>query len=255
MTNTANEDTQSELDDKQIESHSEKLNPRPIREILIGGIGFILFLTVMVFAINAVGVENLQQFIEDAGAWAPIFYITLKAITYIFAPLTSGPIQVIAGTLFGNIWFGVLYTLIGEVIGGSISFLIARRFGRPVIQRLVGNQAMQQIEDFYNKRMGGFVSLAVARIVLFSVWDFLSYAAGLAESVRFRSYLFVSIVFGFFPTYFFVWVGTQAFEDARTLFLIYGLIAVLVLIPVVARKAIERVLTWASRADKSKRSD
>ncbi len=254
MSNTGNDDTQSELDE-QIDGNNEKLNPRPIREILIGGIGFILFLTVTVFAINAVGVDNLQQFIQDAGPWAPLFYITLKAITYVFAPLTSGPIQVLAGTLFGNIWFGVLYTLIGEVIGGSISFLIARRFGRPVIQRLVGKPAMKQIEDFYNKRMGGFVSLAVARVVLFSVWDFLSYAAGLAESVRFRTYLFVSVVFGFFPTYFFVWVGTQAFEDSRTLFLIYGLVAAMILIPVIARKPIERLLSWALRADKSKRSD
>lgn len=254
MSNTGNDDTQSELDE-QIDGNNEKLNPRPIREILIGGIGFILFLTVMVFAINAVGVDNLQQFIQDAGPWAPIFYITLKAITYVFAPLTSGPIQVLAGTLFGNIWFGVLYTLIGEVIGGSISFLIARRFGRPVIQRLVGKPAMKQIEDFYNKRMGGLLSLAVARVILFSVWDFLSYAAGLAESVRFRTYLFVSVVFGFFPTYFFVWVGTQAFEDSRTLFLIYGLVAAMILIPVIARKPIERLLSWALSTDKSKRSD
>lgn len=255
MTDSPEKNPQSVIDGEQVDNHSDDLNPRPIREILIGGLGFILFLTVMVFGINAVGVENLQQFIEDAGPWAPVLYISLKAITYIFAPLTSGPIQVIAGTLFGNIWFGILYTLIGEVIGGSVSFWIARRFGRPVIQRFVGYQGMNQIEDFYKKRMGGIVSLAVARIILFSVWDFLSYAAGLAESVRFRSYLFVSIFIGFFPTYFFVWVGTQAFEDSRTLFLIYGLVAAVVLIPIAARKPIERLLTWASREDKSKRSD
>ena len=246
MTHPNDDIAQADLAENQLEPDS-KLKPRPMREILIGGVGFILFLTVMVFGINAVGVENLQNFIENAGPWAPFVYITLKAVTYIFAPLTSGPIQVLAGTLFGNIWFGILYTLIGEVIGGSVSFWIARRFGRPVIQRFVGNQAMTQIEDFYNKRMGGFVSLAVARVVLFSVWDFLSYAAGLAESIRFRAYLFVSIVFGFFPTFFFVWVGTQAFEDPRTLILIYVVVGLMVLLPIVARKQLEGLLTWASR--------
>ena len=101
MSNTGNDDTQSELDE-QIDGNNEKLNPRPIREILIGGIGFILFLTVMVFAINAVGVDNLQQFIQDAGPWAPIFYITLKAITYVFAPLTSNAAHMYADTSYDN---------------------------------------------------------------------------------------------------------------------------------------------------------
>lgn len=233
----------------------EKLKQRPIREILVGGVGFLVFLTIIAFAINAIGIENLRAFIADAGPLAPLAYITLKAVTYIFAPLTSGPIQVVAGTLFGNLWLGVLYTLIGEVIGGSISFWIARAFGRPVIVRLVGEQGMQQVEDFYKKRMGGWVSLAVARIVLFSLWDFLSYAAGLAESVRFRAYFFVSVVFGALPTFFFVWIGTQAFADSRTLFLIYALVAAMVLIPIAARRQIEGLLAWASEQSKPKRGD
>ncbi len=237
------------------ESANEKLKPRPIRELLIGGFGFIAFLTIMVFAINAVGVENLQRFIEEAGPWAPLIYISMKAATYVFAPLTSGPIQVVAGTLFGNIWLGVLYTLIGEVIGGSISFWIARRFGRSFIRRFVGEAGMNQIDDFYKRRMGGWVSLAVARIILFSVWDFLSYAAGLGEAVRFRSYVLISIFFGALPTVFFVWIGTQALEDSRSLLLIYGLVAAMILIPVLARKQIEGILNRVAELDKKKRGD
>lgn len=242
---------ESSQEDEQ--SEPEKFNPPPIREILIGGVGFIVFLTVMVVGINAVGVESLQKFIVESGPWAPLLYIGLKAATYVFAPLTSGPIQVVAGTLFGNVWLGVLYTLIGEVIGGCISFWIARRFGRGVIQRFVGEAGMNQIDDFYQRRMGGWISLAVARIVLFSVWDFLSYAAGLAESVRFRTYVLISFFFGAIPTFFFVWIGTLALEDSRSLMLVYGTVAVLILIPILARKQIERLLSWASKRDKVKR--
>ncbi|MEO1287428.1 MAG: VTT domain-containing protein [Chloroflexota bacterium] len=236
-------------------SDATNLQQRPIRELVIGGFGFLVFLTVMIFGINAVGVENLQQFIQDAGPWAPVIYIAIKAATYVFAPLTSGPIQVVAGTLFGNLWLGVLYTLIGEVIGGSVSFLIARQFGRPMISRFVGASGMKQIDDFYENRMGGWVSLAVARVVLFSVWDFLSYAAGLAQSVRLRTYILISFFFGSIPTIFFVWIGTQALEDSTSLLLIYGLVAFLILIPILLRKQIERILDWASGQDKSKRSD
>jgi uncharacterized membrane protein YdjX (TVP38/TMEM64 family) len=163
------------------------------------------------------------------------------------APLTSGPIQVVAGPVFGSVWLAVLYTLIGEVIGGSMSFWIARRFGRPMVERVVGRQAMAQIEDFYHRRMGGWIALAAARLILFSVWDFLSYAAGLAPRVRYVTYLFISTFFGFFPTFVFVWLGNNALQDPRMLALTLGLTLILILIPIVARRQIEAILEWASR--------
>lgn len=219
---------------------------RPIREILLGGLGFIAFLTILVLGMNAIGKETLQKWIEDAGIFAPLVYIAIKALTYIFAPLTSGPIQAAAGTLFGSVELGVLYTLIGEVLGGSISFWIARRFGRPVVLRFVGKEGMKQVDDFYENRMGGWIALAVARLLLFSVWDFLSYAAGLSKSIKFSHYLAVSIILGFFPTYFFVWIGSQAMENQTNLFWVYGLVALMVVLPLAAAKPIARLLAWAS---------
>lgn len=223
------------------------LEQLPIREILLGGIGFILFLVIVAVIFQSVGVETIQRMIRDAGPLGPLVYIAVKAVTYMLAPLTSGPIQVVAGPAFGNLWLAVLYTLIGEVIGGSASFWIARRFGRPMVVRVVGVRAMVQIEDFYHRRMGGWIALAAARLILFSVWDFLSYAAGLAPRVRYVTYLFVSIFFGFFPTFVFVWLGNNALQDPRMLALIVALTLVLILIPIAARRQIEAVLEWASR--------
>jgi uncharacterized membrane protein YdjX (TVP38/TMEM64 family) len=220
---------------------------RPIREMLLAGLGFIAFLTILVLGMNAIGKETLQKWISDAGIFAPLVYIAIKALTYIFAPLSSGPIQAVAGTLFGSVELGVLYTLIGEVLGGSISFWIARRFGRPVVLRFVGKEGMKQVDDFYQNRMGGWISLAVARILLFGVWDFLSYAAGLSKSVKFSHYLAVSVILGFFPTWFFVWLGNQAMQDQTSLFLVYGLVAVLLILPLLAYKQIAWLLAWASK--------
>lgn len=241
----------AELDETQqpteANSSETELQQRPIREILLGGLGFIAFLTLLIWGMNAIGKENLQQMIADAGIWGPLIYIGIKAATYIFAPLTSGPIQAAAGTLFGSVELGVLYTLIGEVLGGSISFLIARRFGRPIVLRFVGKEGMKQVDEFYQHRMGGWISLAVARLVLFSVWDFLSYAAGLAKPVKFRTYVAVSIILGALPTYFFVWIGSQAMDSNTNLFLVYGLVAALVLLPLAAHKQIAWLLAWASK--------
>lgn len=213
----------------------------PIRELIVAGMAFLVFLAVVTIAINAIGLEQIQTFIEEAGPLGPLAYIGLKAATYIFAPLTSGPIQVVAGAIFGNVWLGVLYTLIGEVLGGSVSFWLARRYGRPVVRRLVGAQGMRRVDEFYETRMGGWRSLAVARIVLFSFWDFLSYAAGLAP-VRFISYVLVSAIMGFFPTFFFVALGNSVIVDGASLIVIYGLVAVLIALPLLFYRSIGRWL-------------
>lgn len=236
----------AEAEEKQ-NQNTDGEEKRPVREIIMGGLAFIAFISILVLGMNAIGKETLQQWIRDAGIFAPLVYIAIKAATYVFAPLTSGPIQAAAGTLFGSVELGVLYTLIGEVLGGSISFWIARRFGRPIVLRFVGEQGMKQVDDFYQNRMGGWISLAVSRLLLFGVWDFLSYAAGLSKTVKFSTYLAVSVILGFFPTYFFVWIGSQAMENQANLIWVYGLVALLVLLPLAAHKPIALLLAWASK--------
>lgn len=245
--NSSPVETAESLESKPEDSIQNDFEPPSMREILIGGTGFLIFLTVLVVVMNTIGVEVLQQAFRDAGPLAPIIYITLKAVTYVFAPLTSGPIQIIAAPLFGNIWLGTLYTLTGEVIGGSISFWLARRFGRPLVYRLIGEKGTMQVEKFYQKRINNWLVLAAARLILFSVWDFLSYAMGMAKSVRFSTYVLISTVVGAIPTLFFVWVGSEAIQDTETLLMIYGLVIVLVLIPILLHRPIELVLRWLSK--------
>lgn len=214
-------------------------SPLPLRQIVLGAVGVIIFITALTLGMNAIGIEKLQAFIADAGIFAPLAYIFIKTLTYIFAPLTSGPIQMMSGTLFNDIWLGVIYTLIGEVMGGSISFLLARRFGRPLVVRMVGASNIARIDEFYQQRLGGWRSLAVARLVLFSVWDFVSYAAGLAP-VTFRAYVLVSIIVGAIPTFFTVLFGTYAIENPALLPLGYGLVGLGIAAAVLLEKLIAR---------------
>lgn len=216
-------------------------NALSIRRLILPVVGFVVFLTVFTILINTLGIERLQGFIEEAGIFAPLVYISIKALTYIVAPLTSGPIQVVAGTLFDSVWLGTLYTLIGEVLGGSISFWIARRLGRPAVVRLVGHEGMKRVDDLYENQLGGWRALAVARLVLTSIWDFLSYAAGLSNTVRFRTYLWVSIVVGSVPIFIFVWLGDSVVTDTSRLVPLYVLVTVLAAVPIIFQKPLKRL--------------
>ncbi|MCU0511041.1 MAG: VTT domain-containing protein [Anaerolineae bacterium] len=213
----------------------------PVVRVVVGVSGVILFLTALTLGVQALGVARLQSLVQQAGPFAPLLYIFLKAFTYVFAPLTSGPIQLVSGTLFDNVWLGVLYTLIGETLGGSISFWIARRLGRPVVQRLTGVQSMAQIDHFYQTRMGGWRSLVIARLLLFAVWDFLSYAAGLS-TVRYRTYVLVSLLAGAVPTVMFVALGNAVITQPELLLVAYGLVAAGIILPLLLRKPLARLL-------------
>jgi uncharacterized membrane protein YdjX (TVP38/TMEM64 family) len=150
----------------------------------------------------------------------------LRALTYVFAPLTTGPIQFASGALFG-VWEGIAYSLIGEALGGSINFWIGRKFGRPVVLRLAGEQGLVKAEEYYHL-VGEWRGLALARLVLFAMWDFLSYVIGFTP-VRYRHYLLVSLIVGAIPTAAAVFLGSQLGGENQALLMV-GIIALCVVL-------------------------
>lgn len=207
--------------------------------LIFAGIGFLVVTGLLIGAIQLIGLENIRAFIEQAGIFAPLIYIAIKAATYVFAPLSSGPLQLSAGVMFG-FWQGTLYTLIGEVIGGSISFLIARRYGREVVRRFVRDDGLQKVDDFVNQIVD-WKTLIYARLFLFSIYDFISYAVGLTR-LPFRTYLWVSTVIGAIPTAIAVGLGSTLTEGNSEVVLLYVLIAVASAIPLIFQKRIRHWL-------------
>lgn len=210
------------------------------RAVLLAGASFVAITIVLTVAIEAIGVERIQSFIGQAGPVAPLVYILIRVSSFVVAPLSTGPVQFAAGVLFG-LWPGVVYSLIGEVIGGSINFWIARLLGRPVVTRLAGKGGMARIEKFY-QQAGEAWTLVYARLFLFAIYDFVSYAAGFTP-IRYRQYLLITAFGGFVPTFIAVAVGaTLTSGDYAQLLKLYAVLAVLAIIPLVFYRRIRRLL-------------
>jgi uncharacterized membrane protein YdjX (TVP38/TMEM64 family) len=209
------------------------------RALILGAAAFIVITAALMLGIQAIGLDNIRSTIEQAGPLAPLIYIFVKMLTYVFAPLSSGPIQLSAGILFG-LWQGTFYTLIGEVIGGSISFWIARKLGRPIVKRMVGKDGLKRVDSFY-ETVGEWRSLLYARLFLFSIFDFISYAVGFT-SLKFRTYLIISAVAGFIPTFIAVAIGTTLTEERSGLILVYALVGIACVVPLLMHKRIRRWL-------------
>lgn len=80
--------------------------------------------------------EVLRGYIERAGIWAPVLFIALKASTVVIAPLSGGPLYPLVGAFFG-FFPGLIYAIIGDIIGYTLAFFISRKLGHPVVAKLM----------------------------------------------------------------------------------------------------------------------
>ena len=204
-----------------------------LRQAVFGFLALVAVTVIMLLILEAVGIERLQSMVAGMGPWAPAVYIAFKASTYIVAPLGGSPLHVSAGALFG-LGYGTLYSLVGDVMGGCANFWIARLLGRRVVVRFVGQQGMSRIDGFY-RQLRGWRALLFARLFLSSVYDFISYAAGLTP-LAFRRYLVITAIGGGVPTLLFVAIGASAAESRTMLLFAYGGLGLFCLIPLVLHR-------------------
>ena len=119
---------------------------------------------------------QVRSWIEGLGAWGPIAIIVLEMIQALLAPIPGQAIEAVSGYLYGP-WLGTLYPMIGMAIGSFITFSLARRFGRPLVVRLIGEQSMARLDDL--ERRGGAPFFFLIWLLPFAPDDLACVAAGL----------------------------------------------------------------------------
>lgn len=153
--------------------------------------GFTLIMMVVTELLG--GTEKLRATVEGADAWAPLVYVLIKIATYIIAPLSGASVELASGALFG-VFLGTALSVVGSTLGGSINYWIARTLGRAGVMKFAGKKALVQVDETAD-RVGGWRALLVARVVLSPIYDFVSYAAGLAR-LPFWQYVTITFLAG-----------------------------------------------------------
>jgi uncharacterized membrane protein YdjX (TVP38/TMEM64 family) len=93
-------------------------------------------------------------FIKSLGPLGPLAFVFLSALSTIIAPIPGQVVGLIGGFLFG--WWGVLWTLIATALGTFVVFALARRFGRPLVEKLIKKDSLAKF-DFLTKEKGPFI--------------------------------------------------------------------------------------------------
>jgi uncharacterized membrane protein YdjX (TVP38/TMEM64 family) len=119
-------------------------------------------------------VEGIERIAEAWGAWAPVASIALM-ILHSFLPFPAELIAIANGMLFGPVW-GTLVTWIGAMSGAALAFALARRYGRPLVDRLVARQAWAAAEALH--ACCDARTLLLARLVPVISFNLINYAAG-----------------------------------------------------------------------------
>ena len=121
--------------------------------------------------------DNLLQWMENSGRYAPIFYMALMTVAIVVSPIPSLPLDIAAGMYFGPL-LGTIYSVIGATLGATISFLLARWFGRSLVERVLrGHIAFcTQCSDKLLVKIVFF-----SRLLPVVSFDVISYGAGLTR--------------------------------------------------------------------------
>lgn len=89
--------------------------------------------------------KAVEEMVLQLGWTGPIALVTLNMLQIVFAPIPGYVVQVAAGYLYGPLWGG-LYGSVGMLMGSSIAFWLARIFGRPLAEKLVGKGRLDRWE-------------------------------------------------------------------------------------------------------------
>jgi len=171
--------------------------------------------------------EAIAAYLQDHGLSGLIILFILLFLQVFLAPIPGHAFMVAGGYVYG-FWPSTLLTLVSTVVATQLAFMLTRRYGLPLVERL----ASEKFIDRWNKVAGnrGGVFFFFAFILPIFPSDFMCYIAGLGK-ISHRDF-FLSNFFGrFFIAAVLTSIGSHGFEQPLEITIgIVGLYAVLFLI-------------------------
>ena len=121
--------------------------------------------------------KEIEETIRSWGMWGVLGSIALMVL-HSFVPFPAEFVAIANGMIYGPVW-GAAITWTGAMLGAFLAFGLARRFGRPFVERVVAQRRWQSIDDWAAAQGGRVVLLA--RFIPVIAFNLINYAAGLSR--------------------------------------------------------------------------
>lgn len=122
--------------------------------------------------------DQLVASVESWGIFAPLLYILLQIIQTVAAPIPGQLVGSVGGFLFGP--WGILWTTVGSLIGCWIVFKLARRFGRPLLEKIFKKSVVAKFDFILKAKSASLILFAIFLLPGFPD-DVVCYIAGLTS--------------------------------------------------------------------------
>ncbi len=192
---------------------------RPPLKALLLGIFILVSLGFGLFALSRGWIQPamIQETVRAAGTWGMVVYIVgVVVLELLWIPRAWG--LVAGGMLFGPVVGGLL-SIVADMIGAFLCYLLARSGGRDWVEAMVNRHPRaKRVVDLLARRRGG-VTIAALRVMPVAHYTLVSYAAGLT-GVRLLQFLVGNAV-GLIPgAVIYPVVGNAALDPTSPTFLI-----------------------------------
>ena len=170
--------------------------------------------------------HRLKEMITSFGPYSPLIYILLQLSQVVATPIPGGAVEFLGGYLFG-VKAGLLYAMIGSIVGSWLAFSLARLFKRWAVEKFVSPKTMKKF-DYLIGHEGVILSFLLFLIPGFPK-DALCYILGLTP-MHLGIFLIISTIGRIPGTLMATLQGAKAFEHQYKLFLILSGISALVIL-------------------------
>jgi uncharacterized membrane protein YdjX (TVP38/TMEM64 family) len=124
--------------------------------LIVGGLTFIIYETgVIQFFLNK---KRMAHVLNSVGPWSEVVFVLLQIAQVIAAPIPGEVTGFLGGYVFGK-FLGVVLSTVGLTIGSYLAFILARTFGRPLIEKFVPNSTMHRFDYLLHHKAAFLVFL------------------------------------------------------------------------------------------------
>ena len=139
--------------------------------------------------------DQIVELVRSFGPFAPLLYMALQITQTVVAPIPGQIVGSVGGFLFGP--WGILWTTIGSLIGCWIVFLLSRRFGRPLLEKIFKKSVVAKFDFILEAKSASLILFAIFLLPGFPD-DVVCYLAGLTKLSIKR--LMILVTLGRLPT-------------------------------------------------------
>jgi uncharacterized membrane protein YdjX (TVP38/TMEM64 family) len=195
--------------------------------------------------------HQLKEVIKSFGPYSPPAFILLQVLQVVVAPIPGEAIEFLGGYVFG-VWGGMVYSMIGLIVGSGFAFSIARFFEKQAIEKFVSPELRKKF-DYLIGREGVILSFLLFLIPGFPK-DTLCYMLGLTP-MHWGIFLIISTIGRIPVTLMTTLQGAEVFEHRYKLFLILlGISALVILVFYIYHEEIHQRIKKTSEAEIQKKS-